>query len=1124
MQNTQETKSILTMNGEQAKLELEAIKKKAENLRDEYLRLNKAQLDYVDANGKKDPEIEKQLKKINNQIKANASETKRLQNETFDLKKVLDDLSGSSIKELDKAYYKLRAQLRSGDVERNSKEWKEMVSQMKRVKEEQNLLNKEMNVGESKFSRIAERMGIQIGIAGAAYAAWSLVTSSISKIMEFSKAVSMLQAITGASGKDLNYLKTQAKDLGREYGMSATEIVTSMKLVGSAKPELLNNVKALSAMTSAVLTLSKATGMDAVETTEGLTTIMNQFGLSAGEATRLINVLAAASKYGEVEVGYLKESISKVGTVAKSAGLSVEQTASAMELFGSKGVKAETAGNGFKRVLVELQADTKNYKNGIFDLNLAIDNNQKIANNNIALQKKFGLEFFNIAQILLQGKKRFNELTGQITGTNEAFNAAAIATDNLSGDVDKLKSSWDVFILSLDDGQGPIARAIRGLVSFSKSFIDAMSYLSKSDAQNTDDGRTKMSNSRLDTFKQTIAKNPDKISSVNDEINHEKEIVKAMKAKIELIKEEVKVEKEKWGILGKDRSIVVDGEKNIKNITGAIDVTNRYINALGGLRQELKTKTDAPKPIEDTEEEKLKKALEAIEMNQLKEQNIFKKQRSENKINEEAYASEMLRIEVKFIKQKQNLYTSDSKEYIEYQSKLYDIGITKTKTANEMHIKSIEDSYKSIQDATNQYENTERERLQGELQDKTKTQEQYNAAILALEETLAESRLNNASNYAELIGDATFNSEADKKKAVTAANAAVTAADGVYQKAKEKRSKGGLKEEKDNLAEIARIRQTLGLDQEKLGYMKSLKALKEKLNKEKVAIIDQEEYIAAFKKKKAVEYAQIAVQITDGIAGAIQASNQTETDSLNAEKQKQLTIAGNNAAAIDAVNKEFAQKELDLKKKQADANMAIQIAQAIAAGALGVANIWAVDGINPILAGILTALEVVTVGMQISSIVAQRDAIKSTSIGYADGGFTPPGDKYKPAGIVHAGEFVANQEAVRSAPLRKIFNLVDYAQRTNTVARIDDEAIARALSMKQGYAGGGYVQPAAAASQILNVDMSAVVATMEQTNAVNAALLRELQAGINAKYTISGNSGVKKGLEEYEKLLKNAQR
>ena len=73
MQNTQETKSILTMNGEQAKLELEAIKKKAENLRDEYLRLNKAQLDYVDANGKKDPEIEKQLKKINNQIKANAS-------------------------------------------------------------------------------------------------------------------------------------------------------------------------------------------------------------------------------------------------------------------------------------------------------------------------------------------------------------------------------------------------------------------------------------------------------------------------------------------------------------------------------------------------------------------------------------------------------------------------------------------------------------------------------------------------------------------------------------------------------------------------------------------------------------------------------------------------------------------------------------------------------------------------------------------------------------------------------------------------------------------------------------------------------------------------------------------
>ena len=50
-----------------------------------------------------------------------------------------------------------------------------------------------------------------------------------------------------------------------------------------------------------------------------------------------------------------------------------------MELFAEKGIKAETAGRGFKNILVDLQKDTKNYKNGVFDLNLAIENNVKLS-------------------------------------------------------------------------------------------------------------------------------------------------------------------------------------------------------------------------------------------------------------------------------------------------------------------------------------------------------------------------------------------------------------------------------------------------------------------------------------------------------------------------------------------------------------------------------------------------------------------------------------------------------------------------------------------------------------------------------------------------------------------------
>ena len=73
-----------------------------------------------------------------------------------------------------------------------------------------------------------------------------------------------------------------------------------------------------------------------------------------------MNVLAAGSKYGAGEVDYLGESISKVGAIAKNANVSLEATTAVMELFAEKGIRAETAGRGFKNVLVDLQKDTKN--------------------------------------------------------------------------------------------------------------------------------------------------------------------------------------------------------------------------------------------------------------------------------------------------------------------------------------------------------------------------------------------------------------------------------------------------------------------------------------------------------------------------------------------------------------------------------------------------------------------------------------------------------------------------------------------------------------------------------------------------------------------------------------------
>ncbi|HAT77127.1 MAG TPA: phage tail tape measure protein, partial [Flavobacterium sp.] len=282
--------------------------------------------------------------------------------------------------------------------------------------------------------------------------------------MEFKKALSELEAITGATGKDLDMLKEKAQQMSSQYGTSAVEIVNAMKLVGSAKPELLSNVAALGDMTDAVLVLSKASSLDLSESTKALTQIMNQFGVSADQANKYINVLGAGAKFGSVEIPYLNEAIVKVGGTADSAGLSIEQLTAMMELFGEKGVVAEKAGTGFKKILVELQKDTANYENGIFSLDKAIINNKSIAEDNIALQDKFGEHYFDLAGFLFKNSEKFKELTEKITGTNTAFEQAGIVMNNLSADTDKAGVAWTNLMLSIEDGEGVFSDVARFFV------------------------------------------------------------------------------------------------------------------------------------------------------------------------------------------------------------------------------------------------------------------------------------------------------------------------------------------------------------------------------------------------------------------------------------------------------------------------------------------------------------------------------------------------------------------------------------------------------------------------------------------------------------------------------------
>lgn len=252
--------------------------------------------------------------------------------------------------------------------------------------------------------------------------------------------------------------------------------------------------------------------------------------------------------------------------------------------------------------------------------------------------------------------------------------------------------------------------------------------------------------------------------------------------------------------------------------------------------------------------------------------------------------------------------------------------------------------------------------------------------------------------------------------------------------------------------------------------------------------------------KNTAEKVGNAIQIIGSIAsGALNAVSEfqkmmfeAETASLEAEKQKQLSIAGDNTEQREQIEQEYAQKELDLKKKQASSDANIQTANLWINTAMGIAGAFAtciaqlgpIGG--PIAAAAMTALLLATAGIQQAAIIKQRDAILNTTLEsssassgegasappstsftlkdeYATGGYTGDGGKYEPAGIVHKGEYVVAQEEMKNPTIIPMVRAIESVRRSRRAGR--------AVHSGVGYADGGYVNGSTAFTDSSNATM-----------------------------------------------------
>lgn len=302
-------------------------------------------------------------------------------------------------------------------------------------------------------------------IAGAIAGIAGISIASIGAVEDFDKSMRSLSALTGVTGKALDEMGDNAIEMSDKYGIAATEIVGSMEKIGSQAPVLLQDKKAMAEVTEAAIVLQKAAGnisMD--ESSAAITTVMNQMGVEASEATNIINALAAGSQKGSADINYLNQSIAKCGAQAAGSKMSYQQLVGAIETIGPKFASAEVAGTALNSMLIRLQTQGESKFNpAVVGMEKALDN---LAAANLNAEQKvklFGQAGLLAANTLIEQRKDYKEMTEAVTGTNTAYDQMNARSGGLATTFDKLKNSWNNFMIVI--GQSAPIQTVIGLIS-----------------------------------------------------------------------------------------------------------------------------------------------------------------------------------------------------------------------------------------------------------------------------------------------------------------------------------------------------------------------------------------------------------------------------------------------------------------------------------------------------------------------------------------------------------------------------------------------------------------------------------------------------------------------------------
>jgi TP901 family phage tail tape measure protein len=337
-----------------------------------------------------------------------------------------------------------------------------------------------------KLDAVADQAaGMGLALAGVA-------TGVVAMRMDFEKSMSAVAAATHAPAKDLDALRGAAIQAGKDTAYSATEAadgITELSKAGIGTTQILNGGLA------GALSLAAAGQIDVAEAAETAASAMTQFRLDGSKVPHVADLLAAGAGKAQGSVSDLGQALNQSGLIAAQTGLTIEDTTGTLAAFANAGLTGSDAGTSFKTMLQALQAPSGATKKLMDQLGIsAYDTSGKFigitaladqlkdklgglsqAQRDAAMAQIFGSDAVRAASILY--REGASGVQAWIDKTNDAGYAATTAaklTDNLAGDIERLKGSLET--MAIEAGGGATS-GLRVLAQSANALVDQVSSL-----------------------------------------------------------------------------------------------------------------------------------------------------------------------------------------------------------------------------------------------------------------------------------------------------------------------------------------------------------------------------------------------------------------------------------------------------------------------------------------------------------------------------------------------------------------------------------------------------------------------------------------------------------------------